>query len=759
MSFLDSAAPAAPRDAMMGGSALSPPDALGAGMSIGEGGGGQLPTMMPQAGGPQAPQISPEHQKLLDWSDQIKTPNIAVDLDDEELSKISVSVMRGLKIDEDSRSEWLTKNEAALDLALQVAKDKTYPWNKASNIVFPLVTIAAIQFAARAYPAVVAGRNVVKGVVMGDDSGEAEVSPQDGTPMFQVPPPGPDGKPAGEPQPVWKTKPGEKKARADRVGAHMSYQLLDCQKEWDSDTDTLLHILPIAGCHFRKTYFDPVFRINISTLVSAKNVIINYRAKSMERAPRISERIKIYPHEVEEKVRTELFLDEELGAEPEAGDDVDAPRTFIEQHCRLDLDDDGYSEPYTVLVHEASSKVVRITARYDADSVHVSRKDPTKIVSIEPVHYYTKFDFMPSLDGGIYGTGFGQLLQPINRAINTTLNMLIDAGHLAVVGGGFIGKGVSMNGGSVRFKPSEWKTLNVPGSVIRDAIVPLPAPGPNPVLFQLLGLLIDAGKEIAASNDVLEGSSNMSTMQPTTMLALIEQGLKVFTSIYKRVYRSLKEEYEKLYRLNRVYMNELEDYEVGGQWYKITREDYLKGSGVKPYSDPQMVSDMQKLGRAQFLLSLKDDPRMDGQEILRRALEAADIERGEECLAKNPPPDPMVVTMVAETQAKIASERAKQVKDYAQAILYLATADEKEHDGDMSWITTQLEIMRTRMEMANGQQAQGSGASDGPESGGGAGDHGAAPPLAGAKQAPDGQWYTPDPHRAGKYLQVIANGG
>jgi len=39
---------------------------------------------------------------------------------------------------------------------------------------------------------------------------------------------------------------------------------------------------------------------------------------------------------------------------------------------------------------------------------------------------------------------------------------------------------------------------------------------------------------------------------------MIEQGMKVFSSIYKRVYRSLKSEYKKLYRLNRLYMDEVE---------------------------------------------------------------------------------------------------------------------------------------------------------------------------------------------------------
>ena len=68
-----------------------------------------------------------------------------------------------------------------------------------------------------------------------------------------------------------------------------------------------------------------------------------------------------------------------------------------------------------------SSPIARIVARYDADWVRVNRSSG-QVVRIEPVDYYTQYDFWPSLDGGIYGTGLGQLLGPINEAVNTNLN-------------------------------------------------------------------------------------------------------------------------------------------------------------------------------------------------------------------------------------------------------------------------------------------------------------------------------------------------
>jgi len=642
------------------------------------------------------------NKKLARWSDPRETKNIAEELSEEELGRIGGRVDREYKIDVNSRSGWLTDSEAAIDLAMQVAKTKSYPWPNASNIIYPLMTTAAIEFAARAYPAIVSGRNVVKGVVYGDDEGISAQGP-DGQPAVQMTPQGP--------QPVWQVQPGARKARADRIAEHMSWQLLEEQGEWESDTDLLLHILPIVGCAFRKSYFDPMWARNMSLLVTAENLVVNYRAKSIELAPRLSERLKLYPLEIEEAIRAETFLDKTYAAsvDSDASDD-DAERGFIEQHRWLDLDKDGYPEPYIVTMHEETTKVARIVARFDPEGVHFSRRDH-KVVKIDPVQYYTKYDFLPNVEGGIYGMGFGQLLNPINAGVNTTLNMLIDAGHRQVVGGGFIGRGLNMHGGSVRFKLGEYKPINATGAAIRDAIVHLETPGPSAVLFQLLGTLIEAGKDIAAVKDVLSGDV-APTIQPTTLLALIEQGLKVFTAIYKRIYRAEKHEYQKLYRLNRLYLSDQAGYRLGDQWKRITRDDYKQGDGVEPISDPTMVSDMQMLGRANFLSQYQNDPLCDPLEVRRRIFEAARIDGADKILVKQVPQQPedpaigLAKMQLANEAKKVASqERKDRVQELVmktQAIKNLADADKATAGTLTEWITTQLAVAKHELELLQG---------------------------------------------------------
>jgi chaperonin GroES len=650
------------------------------------------------------------HDKLTRW---IKSKNIAADLDTETLSKIGVRVVKEFDIDEDSRSDWKEKTERAMDLAMQVAKEKQFPWPRAANVIFPLMTTASIQFAARAYPAIVQNRSVVKGVVIGPDDGQPVIDPQTQQPAMQM---GPDG----QPQPVWQVPPGAKQNRADEIGAHMSWQLLDEMPEWESETDTLLHILPIVGCDFRKSYFDPGKARNCSLRVSAMKLTINYKARSLETAPRLTEELEFYPNEIEEKFRSDEWIEPEtpfgIATGGQDGDE-DAPHIFLEQHRWWDLDDDGYREPYIVTVHKESNQVVRIVVRYEESGVHFRESDH-KVARIDPVHYYTKYDFLPNPDGGIYGIGFGQLLRPINEAVNTTLNQMIDAGTLQNTGGGFIGKGLSMNAGAIRFSLGEYKVVNVAGGTVRENIIPMVWPGPSTVLFELLGMLIEAGKEIASIKDVLTGENAGGPNTPaTTTLAIIEQGLKVFSAIYKRVHRGLKAELAKLYRLNRVYGEQEAQYKVGNEWRTINRQDYEQGSGVEPISDPTMVSDMQRLGRAQFLMQFMQDPMCDPHEIRHRILTAASIDNIDKVLLRQAPPNPVIAAKGMELEQKgheiaaaVSAKKAQEVLYYAQAINQLAAADAAVGDQHLQWLNAQIGVWEKQFEAASTPVAEGQSA-------------------------------------------------
>lgn len=651
---------------------------------------------------------------------QIGKVNLAEDYAPDVLDTLGQLVIFEFNIDENSRSDWKDKAEKAMKFATQEAEEKQYPWPKASAVIYPLITQAAIQFNARTYPAIIQNRNVVKGTVWGTDKGTPAT--EDGRP---------DGKPKVHPDgtPVWLSAPGEKRKRADRIGEHMSWQLLEEMKEWEGQTDSLLMQLPIVGGACRKTYRDPMENRNRSLLVSLKHVVWNYHAPSFEDAPRHTEIITLYPHQIEEFERAGVFLpqiygpggDETAEGQAQSGD-ADSPQVFLEQHRRYDLDGDGYPEPYVVTTHKRSSKVVRIVARYDEEGIQTGEgvdvdeqadtgalgdqegPDREEIIKVTPIEHYTLIPFLPNPDGGSYPVGFGHLLRPLNEAINTSMNMMFDAGHLQNAGGGFVSDQLSIHSGPVNFQVGKYVRVGSKGQAIRDSVFPLPFPGPSAVLFQLLGMLMNAGKEVASVQDILAGDAAMANAPPTTILALIEQGLKVYTAIHKRVYRALKSEFDKIYRLNRIYLTENQRYRVGDEWREVTPEDYRLGGGVEPIADPTMITDMQRLGRAQILMGFKDDPLINQKEIRTRLFDAANIDRIEDVFA--PPPDPQQQKMVQELllekeHAELGRVRAAELKDNSQAYLNMARAKTETTGPEERWIDAQLAIMRLHIEATN----------------------------------------------------------
>lgn len=668
--------------------------------------------------------------KFHRWADPSGAINIAAELDESELAGIAMRVIEEARIDDDSRDEWLQAAKKGLDLAMQKARISNYPWPSSSSVVYPLITQAADQFAARAYPAIVANRNVVKGSVIGDDKGVKK--PAD--PMSAM-----MGHNGGPPVDEWLIEPGAKAARAKRIGDHMSYQFLEEMPEWEEETDKLINILPIAGCVFRKTFWCPVDQRIKSLLVQPENLIVNYWAKSMETAPRITEKIKLYPYEVEENKNSGFFLDVDYGISTEANNDRDAPVEFYEQHRRLDLDKDGYAEPYIVTVAKDSMKVARIVARWEQKRSFKVNPDRS-VRKIEPTHYYTKYDFMPNKEGGIYGHGFAHNLRTLNEAINTTLNMLIDAGHLQNTGGGFIGKGLGMMSGQVKFSPGEYKVVNSAGQDIRNSIVMMEHAGPSPVLLTLLGNLIEAGKDISSVKDVMTGEVRAQTMSPTVFMAMVEQGLKVFTAIYKRVHRALRAEFQKVYRLNRLHLDEKAEFKVGEEWLTVTRADYEEGAAVIPFSDPSMVVDAQKMARTDVLAQFKDDPLMNGKAIRKRILEAATIENPEEVMETEPAPNPDLLLQLAEMERKRLIDKADFMVKVTQALKNMADADSKVNEPFQNWAAMQMQGLQNEYERNESQSEP----ADGPEGPGGG--EGADPgPMGDMAAPPDDQGATPLP--------------
>lgn len=577
----------------------------------------------------------------------VEAVNVAELLDDEQLAKIGSDVFEGYTMDMASRKQWEVRNAEGIKLALQVVENKSFPWVGCSNVKFPLLTIAALQFLSRV-SILTKGRNIVACDFVGVD--------QD----------------------------GEKFHRAKRISGHMSWQLVEEDTEWIDDDEKAKLSSSLIGCAFKKSSYDPVEGITISEYVPAPNLVVDYFTKSFKKANRVTHLIPMSDNDLQERFRSGTFLevdehygqnkgdqiitnvmlaarDESQGTRRPEESDV-TPFSVLEQHTWLDLDGDGYKEPYIVFVKAGTKQVLRIVARFfDKGDVHRANdmavkkykqmSDESKVpefkakwakqsdeyknsstnhvIRIDAQQNFNKIPFIPSPDGGFYDLGFISLLGPTNEAVNTAINQLMDKGTMGNLGGGFLGRGVKMKGGASSFAPGEWKPVDSAGDDLRKNIMPLPVGQADPILFELLKLLIGYGERISGSTDIMSGVSPGQNTPAETSRNTIEQGMKIFSGIYGRQYRSFKRELQIRYDLNRLFLTSSPKFEelTEGDGAMIAKDDYTKlPLRIYPSADPAVTSDEQRKQKAALVYGLsKESPLLNKYLAEKQFLEANDI--------------------------------------------------------------------------------------------------------------------------------------
>jgi len=662
----------------------------------------------------------PEIKQRFDLDEILNSPNLAEKLDEDTRKALGRWVVGGYVKDISSRTQWSEQHAEAMKIALQVKEMKNFPWTNASNVKFPLVTVGALQFLAR-ISILTKGSNLANFRIQGED---------------------PEGK---------------KMARAKRISRHINIQLTDDDPAWADMDEQTKFAASLLGSAFKKTSYDAVSGINCSEFVPAQNFVVDYNCKNLLTAQRYTHVINMDENKLMERIHRKIFIKEEnthasspdqimvnmleraarevQGLSPNAeSEDV----RVLEQYCWLDLDGDGYREPYIISVREDTGHLYRIVARfYDDGSIHrrldarqrqfetlanlatdaaqasllerravaVRNSKENTVIRIDPVQFFTKYTFVPSPDGGFYGLGLGALLGPVNEAVSTIINQLIDCGTMQTTAGGWMARGARMKAGKTSFDPFEWKHVDSTGDDLRKSIFPLPVNAPSDVLFQLLGVLIQYGEKISSATDIMTGVSPGQNTPATTSQVTVEQGMMLFSGIHNRMYRSFRHELTIHYKLNQTF------FQHSPRFWELTQgpdailqaDDYRQGNfRVFPSADPTVVSMSQRKEKADKLAQAAMTPLgalWDKAVVSRMWLEANewDVEEifpdPQGPRAVKPPVDPKtqiamakleqekqehhddMLLEVAKLQQTVALNRAKILELRAQAAEKFASAD------------------------------------------------------------------------------------
>ena len=532
--------------------------------------------------------------------------NLAEEMPDRELARISSDLLGEFDANKASRQEWEDAYTNGLELLGFTYDERTQPFRGASAVTHPLLAEAATQFQAQAFNELLPASGPVRTVVMGKES-------------------------------------TSKNQQASRVRQFMNYYITSVMEEYTPDMDQMLFYLPLAGSTFKKTYFDETLGRAVSKFVPAENLVVPYETSDLETCPNITQVVRMSLNDLRKRQIGGSYLDVEvIPAQKELSDlegemdrieglepnQIDYDCTILE--CHVDLDLEGYEElddegeptgikvPYVVTLSEDNGQVLSIRRNYQEDD-ELKRK----------IQYFTHFKFLPGF--GFYGLGLIHTIGGLSRTATAALRQLIDAGTLSNLPAGFKARGLRIRDDDDPLQPGEFRDVDAPGGAIRDSLMPLPFKGPDQTLFNLLGFVVEAGQRFATITDLKVGDGNQQAAVGTT-IAMMEQGTRVMSAVHKRLHYAMKQEFKILARVMSESLPQQYPYTVPGGDESIMRDDFDDRVDVVPVSNPNVFSQAQRIVMAQTKLQLASQaPELHNlNEVYRdmyEALGVTDVDR------------------------------------------------------------------------------------------------------------------------------------
>lgn len=536
--------------------------------------------------------------------------NLARDMDEEEITRISTRCMEDFRADDESRAEWLEKMAHNLKLYLNKAKPKHKPWQGASEDTIPVLLEAVNQWSTRSVSTLFTSDEIVRHIPIGNVT-ENDIK------------------------------------RAKRTTKHTNWSLLTKNKRWKPNKKALLRALGIHGSYFTKTFWDPIKSHPETINIRPTDLIVSYGdgPRHIDDIDRITHKYSMplfkakrcykegyfsvmpegeFASSITQNTYDEVVKDASGFTQPvkEISDQVE----ILEQHTYWDLGEDQ-DVPVIVWLCARSEKVLRIAFRCDVDneqSIEVpemqdemaiigQQENPHfgKPVDFTPTKYFVHYKYVDNPDG-FYGHGLADFVGPMDVSINKMLRQCIDAATLSNTNGGFISKQAAFRKGSIDWTMGKFQSVDAPVDDIRKHIMRFDFKGADPTMLQLMQTMLQRADRLAMTTDALTGQVD-KVFQPSTIIALIEQGLQPFTAAMTNVVEALGEELEIMYKLYGKYLNteeyfavlDMHDPENMMQMMQESAgpDDYALDAQIKPIADLRMATEHAKVARAELELN------------------------------------------------------------------------------------------------------------------------------------------------------------
>jgi hypothetical protein len=542
--------------------------------------------------------------------------NLAEFMDEGELQSLANDLISLVDADITSRKDWADTFVKGLEVLGMKYEERTEPWDDACGVFSPLLTEAAVRFQSEMITETFPAQGPVKTQIVGAID------------KF-------------------------KEEAAERVKDDMNYRLTEEMIEYRPEHERMLFSLGLAGCAFKKIYYDPSLERQVAVFIPAEDMIIPYGASNIYSAERVTHVMRKTKNDIKKLQVDKFYRDIELGEPVRYHSDIEKKKAeeqgyslteddryqVLEIHVDWEMpgdeDEDGVARPYVVTIERGTNNVLAIRRNWEENDKRKKKRQ-----------HFVQYNYIPGF--GAYGMGYIHLIGGYARAGTSLIRQLVDAGTLSNLPGGLKSRGLRIKGDDTPIAPGEWRDVDIPSGSVRDNIMPLPYKEPSQVLAALLERITEEGRRLAAIADLKV--SDMSAQAPVgTTLAILERQLKTMSAVQARTHASLRMEFKLLKQIIRDYMPADYPYAPEKAPRSAKQADYDLVE-VIPVSDPNAATMAQRIMQYQAALQLAQGaPQIYNlPKLHRQMLEVLGIKNAEELVATpedQKPQDPVTENM------------------------------------------------------------------------------------------------------------------
>ena len=643
--------------------------------------GGRIVDLNPQ------PKIEPGAEKG-EWRE-----NLALRVDDLNLTAIAEELLQGIAADLRSRTEWEQMYERGLDLlGIKLQEPSSTPsqgmLTGISTVNNPALLEACIRFQAGAIGEMLPADGPAKIAIDGDED--------DATKML-----------------------------AEDFEQDFNHYLTTVDRDFYPDTTRGLFHVGFYGGVCKKAYWDPLLRRPVSRTVYLWDLIISQEAITIQTATRVTHRSKMRTPIARRLMKQGVWKTQPLipptsggaptPAEKEKGllgiQSVteryqDREHTIYECYCDLDLagyehtergEETGITLPYVVTMDRDSKRVLALRRNWKEDDDNYTPRRPLVL-----------FPFVLGI--GFYPIGLLHIMGNTTRTLTAIDREAVDAGMYANFPGGVISDDVSrQETNEIQVGPGGYKQIKTGGRDIREVLMPFPYRDVTPGLLALRDKIMEEAQRIGGSAMMPVGEGHPD-IPVGTMLALIEQATKPEAAVHKLLHRAQAEELQMLRDLF------AEDPAALTRWSKDPARIWRMAAEftdmrLVPVSDPNVPSHTHRIMQITALIQLFQMfvGQMDPMEVLKRALTVLGIKDQESLMAKpgqQPPGQQPPGKQPSPAQDAAAVMKAQAAQTMAQVAATKAQAEQQDtqRKAASEAVQTQLDTQKAGFE-AQAQQA------------------------------------------------------